>query len=264
MSLPWVNVMQSPVLLRLATVLLVSIPLSVTALPSSYQESALNTSGEQLTNDSGTNVIHVMGSLHSLESIAVVSRVDGVVESYAHDVGEQTSGATPLVTINQEDYLLVLERAKASLTRANADLVVKKSRYERYQRLMAQNNLAREQLENAEADYLVSKANQRLQEIALGEAELALERTRIKADNGLWVSERLINKGDWVHSGQKLYQLEQIEKLKAVVYVTEENINRLASGQSVKITGTGIGTPMLWVIWMMMMFKMPLSWLKTP
>lgn len=240
MSLPWVNVMQSPVLLRLATVLLVSIPLSVTALPSSYQEPALNTSGEQSPNDPGTNVIHVMGSLHSLESIAVVSRVDGVVESYAHDVGEQTLGATPLVTINQEDYLLVLERAKASLTRANADLVVKKSRYERYQRLMAQNNLAREQLENAEADYLVSKANLRLQEIALGEAELALERTRIKADNGLWVSERLINKGDWVHSGQKLYQLEQIEKLKAVVYVTEENINRLASGQSVKITAEAI------------------------
>lgn len=230
--LPGVNVMKSPVLLRLATVLLVSIPLSVTASSSSYQEPVFNSSG--------ADILHVMGSLQSLESIAVVSQVDGVVESYAHDVGEQTSGGTSLVTINQEDYLLALERAKASLAQANADLVVKKSRYERYKRLVAQNNLAREQLENAEADYLVSKADLRLQEVSLGEAELALARTRITADNGLWVSERLINKGDWVHSGQKLYQLEQIEKLKAVVYIAEEHVNSLASGQGVTLTAEAI------------------------
>ncbi|WP_419535477.1 efflux RND transporter periplasmic adaptor subunit [Endozoicomonas sp.] len=224
--------MKSPILLRLATVLLVSIPLSVTASSPSYQEPAFNSSG--------ADVLHVMGSLQSLESIAVVSQVDGVVESYAHDVGEQTSGGTSLVTINQEDYLLAMERARASLAQANAELVVKKSRYDRYKRLVAQNNLAREQLENAEADYLVSKADLRLQEVSLGEAELALARTQITAENGLWVSERLINKGDWVHSGQKLYQLEQIEKLKAVVYITEEHVNSFASGQGVTLTAEAV------------------------
>lgn len=86
----------------------------------------------------------------------------------------------------------------------------------------------------------MSKADLWLQEIALDEAELALDRTRVKGDSGLWVSERLINRGDWVHSGQKLYQLEQIEKLKAVVYISEAYVSSLSAGQSVTLKAEAI------------------------
>ncbi|MFK0570080.1 efflux RND transporter periplasmic adaptor subunit [Endozoicomonas sp.] len=223
--------MKFPVLLRLAIVLMASFSSIVIASGSVI----LNSS-----NASGDKTLHLMGSLESIESIAVVSRVDGVVERYAHEVGEQTQGSQPLVHLNQEDYLLALDRTRASLAQANADLSVKKIRFERYQKLAAQNNLSREQLDGAKADFLMSKADVRLKEIDVDEAELALLRTRIKGDSGLWVSERLVNKGDWVQSGQKLYQLEQIEKLKAVVYITEDHVGRLLPGQQVELVAEAI------------------------
>ena len=70
----------------------------------------------------------------------------------------------------------------------------------------------------------------------LEQARLNLERTRISAKTGYWVAERLIEQGDWVQKGQALYHLEQMDTLRAVVYVTEEEFHRIRPGDHSVIT----------------------------
>lgn len=129
----------------------------------------------------------------------------------------------------------MLAKAKANLALSKADMKAKRARVERYRKLKAKNSLSQEQLDNAEAEYQISAFTVDLQELAFEDAQLDLQRTIIMPEADYWVTEKLIEKGDWVQKGQTLYRLENFNKLEAVVYVTENHINRIHPGQSVTI-----------------------------
>ena len=169
----------------------------------------------------------LVGSLKTNKSLTVVAEVEGVVESWGFDRGEQTQIDQSLLQIKDDDYRIQHDESKAAQAQARADLSAKKARYERYRRLVDTHSLARDELDSAEADYLKSEAQLRLQALAVEQAHLNLERTRISAKAGYWVAERLIEQGDWVQKGQALYHLEQMDTLRAVVYVTEEELHRI-------------------------------------
>ena len=184
---------------------------------------------------SASEELSLLGSLRSHDSLTVVSEIDGVITSLGYDRGEQVSESKSLVQIDSEDYLLMLAKAKASLALSKADMKAKRARVERYRKLKAKNSLSQEQLDNAEAEFQISAFTVDLQELAFEDAQLDLQRTIIMPEADYWVTEKLIEKGDWVQKGQTLYRLENFNKLEAVVYVTENHINRIHPGQSVTI-----------------------------
>ena len=184
---------------------------------------------------SASDTLNLVGSLESKNTYSIVSEIDGVVASFGYERGEKIRLDQPLVIIRDQDQQLILQQAQANLNLSQADLKAKKAKFERYKKLEASNNLAKDQLDDAEAAFRMSQSAITLEKVSVKQAELDLDRTRIEAQAGLWVAERSVNTGDWVQKGQLLYQLENTQEMKAVVHVTETQVAKVKKGLNVTL-----------------------------
>jgi RND family efflux transporter MFP subunit len=157
----------------------------------------------------------------------VTARTRGVVEALLVEEGDRVEAGQPLARLEDDEQRI--ERDRAVTVRAQEETELARARQLREQRALSENELDLARREHDEACHRAALA------------ELALERTTIRAPFTGRVLRRHLDAGAMVSDGTPVLDLADVEPLQADVSVPERQVARLAPGQEVRLSVDATG-----------------------
>ena len=129
-------------------------------------------------------------------------QVGGIITERLYEEGDRVEAGTPLFQIQDTIYLVELNRARASLRRAEANMKAAKARAARYADLVKTGGVSQQEYDDA-----IAASEQASAEVGLAEAErdnalIAVDRTVIKAPIAGFVGRSLVTEGALVTANQ--------------------------------------------------------------
>ncbi|MBN2289972.1 MAG: efflux RND transporter periplasmic adaptor subunit [Candidatus Glassbacteria bacterium] len=166
---------------------------------------------------------YVFGNTHieALREVEIIARVQGQLERLAVEEGTRVNKGQVLAELNKTELELALREAAARLENNRAV-------YERTKKMLEQELTSQETLDNNK--YLFETAKTQYEQ-----AELNLQYTTITAPFSGIITQRLIEQGDMVRVNTVLFQLADMGKLLARVYVPEKELARVKVGDRVRL-----------------------------
>ncbi len=158
-------------------------------------------------------------TLEADQEAQVVSKVNGVVEKLNVEEGFLVKAGQPLAVLDDRQYRLEMDRAKAELDKLQND-------FRRSQELYDKKLISVEAYENLK--YQVES-----QQAAFALAKMNHEYTTIRAPIDGIVSKRLIKVGNMIRLNDPVFTITDFDPLLAIVYVPEHEMQKIHSQQPV-------------------------------
>jgi len=166
-------------------------------------------------------VLKLQGQLQPWQSVMVGARVAGTVEQLHVQLGDQVKAGEPLLTLSTDGREAVVERWRANIRKLEADLAGA--------RRLRSNNLASEtEVLRLQSELAAAKAE-------LTAAELALQHLKPAAPFDAVVNRREVDPGTLVQVGTPLFELVQVDRLKATGQIPQQSVSAVEPGQAVEI-----------------------------
>lgn len=175
------------------------------------------------------------GTIVSVNDSLIAAQIAGRVNWVARE-GTQVSQGDVIARLDDRDFQFQVNSAKSQVTRLEARVAFLKTQLSRFQKLAATNNTTASRLDEAENNLLVTAQDLNQARIALMQAELALDRTTVRAPFPGRVVERLAQVGEYRGPGQQLVRLVDTTHLEATVQAPVKLSPYIRSGQNVSIT----------------------------
>jgi RND family efflux transporter MFP subunit len=191
------------------------------------------------------------------QQVNLFSRVDGYIAKIHVDKGDLVKAEQLLIEIDHTDYLLAVNRAKANLAAAKADVVRQeanirnaKLNLDRMQTLIQQQFVSQQDVDNALATYDVAvaqieslKAQVKQMEVALQQAETNLAYSYIRAPFAGYVAERNLDLGAFVSGStgststfsRGILNLHEINTVRTLIEVVEKDVPLIKVGQKAEV-----------------------------
>lgn len=154
-------------------------------------------------------IIDSQGTVEPAHRISLAAEVAGRVNAISERF--QRGGAFEqgevLFTIDDTDARLALQRARANEQQAAIDLKISHGDFKRAENLKAQNLISTQALEHAQLQRARAQAQQQATLVARQEAELALERTQIKAPFRGRIESESLDVGQFINRGERIAEL---------------------------------------------------------
>lgn len=175
------------------------------------------------------------GVLQPLLSIQVFPEVAGKVTAIYRKEGETVKTGIPLARIDQTDYLLALDQAKAALDLATANLKNAHSNLERQKKLQKEGFSSDATLEGIQTAYDIANAQYAQAQSGFRMAQRQMDRTTITAPIDGYISTRFIEKGQFATSSAPAYLIQNIDRLKLMLSLSKAQIARVSKADRVEI-----------------------------
>lgn len=194
------------------------------------------------------------GNLKPWSNYDLAPKVGGRLENLTVNIGDKVTKGMLIAKIDDVEYRQQVDQAKADLdialaqlNEAQINLVLKSKEFNRQKELRAKNIVAQAQYETSESAFLTQEAGCKMKEAevarkktALQAAELKLRDTSIYADwesgdNVRYVGERFIDEGALLPPNQPILSIIEINRLKAAIFVIEQDYPHLKIGQEADI-----------------------------
>jgi RND family efflux transporter MFP subunit len=194
-----------------------------------------------------TRYYEVTGNAASVNSIDLVARVQGFVQAISYTDGQFVKKGTSLFTIEPEPYKLKVDAAKASVTSAQATLLVKQQDFARQEDLLKRQvsaqvtyDQALAARDSAQADVQSAQANEQQAEINLGYTDVTAPFDGV-------VTARQVSIGQLVgaNSPTTLATLVQIDPIWVNFNASERDVLQVreALAREGRTTASLLGTP---------------------
>ena len=181
-------------------------------------------------------------------------QVGGRIVSLSVDEGAAVESGSTVALLDDADYKLSLERARAESAAANAAVVQARARLKftradlaRISHLAQKDLVAPEQLEQAQlqnesaaADLARATAQVAVARAALDTAKRQLDYVRLTAPKAGIVSERLAETGEVVPAGKTVLRLAETAHPWVRAYVSETDLARVRLGQAAEVRVDGV------------------------
>ena len=167
------------------------------------------------------------GNIKEKSTTQVSFRVGGPLNQLNVNIGSYVRKGQVIAVIDQRDYRLQVETAKAQYLQA-------KSEYERYNELYKKKKLPANTLEKLEAGYLMAKA-------AYENAGNALKDTELKAPVSGYIFEKLAENYQTVGPGQPIISIVDMSKQEVVIHVPASKLNEITEDRIVYCTVQNAG-----------------------
>lgn len=155
------------------------------------------------------------GNLVSPHNVDIVSQVAGKIASVHFSEGDEVKEGDLLFRIDPREYQAALDRARASLASASADLKLKKQTLERNRPLLARNLISQQDFDTLATDVEAAQAQVSLDEAAVRQAEIDLGYCSITAPVNGVTGKRLVDPGNVVvaNTGAVLVNIKSVDPL---------------------------------------------------
>ncbi|PMG37087.1 efflux transporter periplasmic adaptor subunit [Vibrio splendidus] len=184
---------------------------------------------------STTQATELIGHVQGLNKHSVVAEVPGVVEMNNLEVGDAVNQQQILAQIKADDFKFSVNKAKANLELAEADLALRKATYHRYQALIKKNSLSMGELDTARAEFLSAKASVSVAQIDYQQSQIDLDNTQIESIISGYISNKSAQSGAWVSEGDLLYEVVNIDKVTLSFMASEYDLKHFTVGQEVVV-----------------------------
>ncbi|WP_170464693.1 efflux RND transporter periplasmic adaptor subunit [Ruegeria arenilitoris] len=146
------------------------------------------------------DVLEFEGKVLPSERGIITSQIDGIVEVVFHGNGTHVTEGEPIIQLDETDARLVLDMANARLQQAQATLAAATARANRQRELLSRGISAEAAANPAITAQKVAEANLALAHTEVTAAEIALNRTVIRAPIAGVVSKASTAKGMFVEA----------------------------------------------------------------
>jgi RND family efflux transporter MFP subunit len=180
------------------------------------------------------------GELQPKQRATITANVSGLLEHVQVQEGDYVKEGAVLAKIEQDDYLLALQAAEATMTEAAASLELAKKDHERFSQLIDKGVIAQQRYDQVKANYQLAQARYQSAQAALKHAQKQLADTLIKAPFEGFITARLKDEGERIRGGlpgaeASVLQMENISLVRAIGFLPEKEINAVTIGMDADI-----------------------------
>lgn len=191
------------------------------------------------------------------QQINVFSRVDGYIAKVHVDEGDYVKANQLLVEIDHTDYNHAVNRAKANLAAAKAEVLRQdasirnaKLTLDRMQKLITDQFVSQQDVDNAQVNYDMAvaqiesvRAQVKQMEVALQQAETSLTYSYIRAPFAGYIAERTLDTGAYVTgstaststTARGILTLQHIGTVRTMIEVVEKDVPLIKIGQRAEV-----------------------------
>lgn len=160
-------------------------------------------------------------TLEAEQEATVVSKVRGIIKELYVEEGDNARAGQVIAKIEDEQYQIEADRAKATLDRLYND-------YQRNKELFDRQLVAAETYQNSQYEYESQKATYDL-------AKLNLEYTSIKSPISGVISRRFVKAGNMVGTDQQMYRVTDFTPLQAILHIPEHEMAKIRKKQHAEL-----------------------------
>lgn len=179
-----------------------------------------------------TDYIEVTGNTQASNSVNLVARVEGYLQSVDFADGSIVKKGDLLFVIEPEPYEAQVQLQEATVAQQQASLAQASEEYARQQRLIKQNATSQSELENWQAQQATAQAAVDAANANLEIAKINLGYTRIVAPFDGRMGRHLVDPGNLVGAGAptQLATIEQLAPIYVYFNVDEADVLRVRAG----------------------------------
>jgi membrane fusion protein (multidrug efflux system) len=179
--------------------------------------------------------IEATGELDAKERAQVASEVDGVVTELAVDEGDRVEEGALLLAIDPEKRGLMAANVRAMHRDAQAALAEAEREAARVRKLHDSGIASDAALDKVETGLSRARSRVEATKAELGVAERAVRDANVRAPFAGWIARRDVSRGEYVRTGQPLFELVALDPIEVEFSVSERDSARVAAGQTVQV-----------------------------
>ena len=179
---------------------------------------------------SDLNVIqNGLGTASALRAATVKARVDGLLQNVLFQEGQVVKAGDVLAEIDPKPLQVQLSQVEGQLARDQAQLNNAKLDLERYRVLLAQDSVAKQQLDSQESLVRQFEGTVKIDQAQVDNAKLQLSYTRVTAPISGRLGLRLVDAGNIVRSSDAvgLVVITQIDPITVVFTIPQDSLQRV-------------------------------------
>ncbi|MDX1465614.1 MAG: efflux RND transporter periplasmic adaptor subunit [Halomonas sp.] len=161
--------------------------------------------------------------LRSDDEVTLVARVTGFLEKRHFEPGEMVEEGESLYSIEPDLYESVVAQREADLESARAELSRAQRDAARFQQLLSQNSVSRQQVDQAQAELNVARAAVSQAEAALANARIDLGYADVTAPVAGMIGLSEVNLGNLVQPGTTLATITPLDPLEVRFQLPQED-----------------------------------------
>ena len=177
----------------------------------------------------------VMAANHSV----IAAEINGVTASVAFEVAQEVAAGQLLVQIEDRDYQLQLDLARAAVKAQDARIDQARKRLQRARDLKDRNFASIDELHAKQTDLAVLQADREGLLIAIAQAESTLAKTRVSAPFAGTVVARSAQTGAYVSPGLPLLTLVQTDSAELQGELDPSDVDSLSSSDQMVFLSAG-------------------------
>jgi membrane fusion protein, multidrug efflux system len=170
-----------------------------------------------------------LGTVTALKVATVKARVDGLLQSAAFQEGSIVKAGQVLAEIDPQPLKVALSQVEGQLARDQAQLANARLDLERYRTLLAQDSIAKQQLDAQEALVKQFEGTVKVDQAQVDNAKLQLSYTRITAPISGRLGLRQLDAGNIIRASDTagLVLITQVDPITVVFTIPQDNLPRV-------------------------------------
>jgi len=184
--------------------------------------------------------------LRSDDEVKLVARVAGTLQQRHFEAGQMVEKGELLYSIEPDVYQAIVNQREADLESARAQLFRAQRDADRFERLLGQNSVSRQDYDKALADARVAQASVAQAEASLASARIDLDYAKVKAPVSGMISLSQINVGNFVSTGTELATITPLDPLEVRFQLPQSHafeLRRQLKGQDIESITTRLQVP---------------------
>ncbi|MGC8119837.1 efflux RND transporter periplasmic adaptor subunit [Marinobacter sp. VGCF2001] len=180
--------------------------------------------------------IDLDGVVEAVQQSTVSAQTSGKVQSLPYDVDDSVAAGDLIVRLEDSEQRSRLRQAEAGLEEAEAALADAGQRFERIEAVHERGLVSRQEFDQARNNLAAARARVERAKGAVSEAREQLSYTRVVAPYGGILTERHVEVGESVNSGQPLLSGLSLEQLRVVVDLPQKYAELARTERQAQVT----------------------------
>jgi RND family efflux transporter MFP subunit len=167
------------------------------------------------------------GNLHFMANTTVSSEVSAQVNSIDVRDGQPVTQGQTLLTFDDSTIRAAADQARGNLQKDIATLAFNKAEYEKNAPLLQSGSISQSTYDQKLSAFHNAEGQVEADKGALAKAEEDLKHTVVKAPITGVLSNRFVEKGDWVSTAGKLFQISDYTTIYVQTFLSDKDIGKL-------------------------------------